>query len=40
VAEAAESIADGIARARAVLASGAARAKLDEFVAATRRLAS
>lgn len=40
VANAAESIADGIARARAALASGAARAKLDEFVAATRRLAS
>ena len=32
------SIADGIARAREVVASGAARAKLDEFVQATRRL--
>jgi len=39
VAGAAASLADGIARARDVLASGAARAKLDEFVAATRRLA-
>jgi anthranilate phosphoribosyltransferase len=39
-ANAAESIADGIARARVVLASGAARAKLDEFVAATQRLAA
>ena len=35
----AEDIADGISRARAVLASGAARAKLDEYVAATRSLA-
>ena len=35
----AEDIADGISRARAVLASGAARAKLDEYVAATRALA-
>ena len=34
----ADSIADGIARARATIASGAARAKLDEFVATTRRL--
>ena len=34
----ADSIADGIARARAAIASGAARAKLDEFVATTRRL--
>jgi len=33
----ADSIADGIARARAALASGAARARLDAFVAATRR---
>ena len=32
----ADSIADGIQRARAVMASGAARRKLDEFVAATR----
>jgi anthranilate phosphoribosyltransferase len=36
----AESIGDGIAQARAVIASGAARRKLDEFVAATQRLAS
>ncbi|MFC7302448.1 anthranilate phosphoribosyltransferase [Cognatiluteimonas weifangensis] len=35
----ADSIADGIVRARAALASGAARAKLREFVAATQRLA-
>ncbi len=35
----APSIADGIARARAAIASGAARAKLDAFVAATRGLA-
>jgi anthranilate phosphoribosyltransferase len=34
----APTFADGIARARTVLASGAARAKLDQFVAATRRL--
>lgn len=34
-----DSIADGIVRARAVIASGAARAKLDAFVSATRRLA-
>lgn len=33
------SIADGIAQARAALLAGKARAKLDEFVAATRRLA-
>jgi len=33
------SIADGIGQARAAIASGAARRKLDEFVAATRRLA-
>ncbi|RDZ27149.1 anthranilate phosphoribosyltransferase [Lysobacter silvisoli] len=39
-AAAADSIAEGIALARAALASGAARAKLDEFVAATRQLAS
>jgi anthranilate phosphoribosyltransferase len=31
-------IADGLKRARAVLESGAARAKLDQFVATTRRL--
>jgi anthranilate phosphoribosyltransferase len=35
----AASINEGVERARAVLASGAARAKLDEYVAATRRLA-
>ncbi|MFC3551446.1 anthranilate phosphoribosyltransferase [Lysobacter cavernae] len=35
----ADSIAEGIERARAALASGAARAKLDEFVAFTRQLA-
>jgi anthranilate phosphoribosyltransferase len=35
-----ESIAQGIERAREALASGAARAKLDEFVALTRRLAA
>ncbi|MDH5823016.1 anthranilate phosphoribosyltransferase [Luteimonas sp. RD2P54] len=39
VAGVAESIEDGIGRARAALASGAARARLDTFVAATRRLA-
>lgn len=33
------SIADGIERARAAIASGAARRKLDEFVAASQRLA-
>jgi anthranilate phosphoribosyltransferase len=32
------SIVEGIDRARVVLANGAARAKLDEYVAATRRL--
>ncbi|HET7359316.1 MAG TPA: anthranilate phosphoribosyltransferase [Rhodanobacteraceae bacterium] len=36
----ANSIADGIARARDVIGSGAARARLDAFVAATRRLAA
>jgi anthranilate phosphoribosyltransferase len=36
VAGLADSIADGIVRARATIASGAARRKLDEFVAATR----
>jgi anthranilate phosphoribosyltransferase len=35
----AEDIGDGIARARKVIASGEARAKLDEFVAATQSLA-
>lgn len=39
VAELAESIALGIDKARAAVASGAARAKLDRFVAATRRIA-
>jgi anthranilate phosphoribosyltransferase len=34
----ASSISDGITKAREALASGAARAKLDEFVQATRRL--
>jgi anthranilate phosphoribosyltransferase len=37
VAGVADSIADGIARARTAMASGAARRKLDEFVAATRQ---
>ena len=36
----ASSIADGLERARAAVAGGHARAKLDEFVAATRRLAT
>jgi len=35
----ADSIADGIARAREVLASGAAMAKLQKFIATTRKLA-
>ena len=39
VAGVAASIADGIALARETLASGAARAKLDDFVATTRALA-
>jgi len=39
VAGRAESIADGIALARQALASGAARAKLDDFIATTRQLA-
>lgn len=34
------SIAEGLARARGVMASGAARRKLDEFVAATRKAAA
>jgi anthranilate phosphoribosyltransferase len=34
----ADSIADGIALARTTIATGAARAKLDEFIAATRRI--
>jgi anthranilate phosphoribosyltransferase len=37
-ADVASSIADGVARAKAVLESGAARAKLDQFIATTRRL--
>jgi anthranilate phosphoribosyltransferase len=40
VAGVAGSIADGIERARAAIASGAARARLEAFVATTRRLAS
>ena len=39
VAGVADSIAEGISCARAAIASGAARAKLDEFVATTRQLA-
>ena len=39
VAGVADSIGDGIARARAAVASGAALSRLDEFVAATRSLA-
>ncbi|HUH91305.1 MAG TPA: anthranilate phosphoribosyltransferase [Lysobacter sp.] len=39
VAGVADSIADGIERAREAIASGAARARLDEFVATTRELA-
>ena len=39
VAGIAADLADGIARARVVIDSGAARARLDQFVAATRRLA-
>ncbi len=34
----ADSIAEGIAQAREVLASGAARARLDQFIATTQRL--
>lgn len=40
VAGVADSIAEGIERARAALASGAALAKLEEFVALTRRIAA
>ncbi|MGH8031413.1 MAG: anthranilate phosphoribosyltransferase [Luteimonas sp.] len=36
----ADSIADGIARARAAIASGVARARLDDYVATTQRLAA
>ena len=39
IAEAAGSIAEGVDEARAAVASGAARAKLDALVATTRRLA-
>ncbi|MDE2177912.1 MAG: anthranilate phosphoribosyltransferase [Xanthomonadaceae bacterium] len=39
VAGVATDLADGIARARVAIDSGAARARLDQFVAATRRLA-
>ncbi len=37
-ADVAASIADGVTRAKVVLESGAARAKLDQFIATTRRL--
>ena len=37
-ADIAESIGDGIARAREAISSGAARQKVDQFVAATRRI--
>ena len=40
VAGVADSIADGVGRARAAIASGAARARLESFVTATRRLAT
>jgi anthranilate phosphoribosyltransferase len=40
VANAADSIADGIAKAREAIASGAARAKLAQFVECTQRLAA
>jgi len=39
IANVADSIGDGIARAREAIASGAARAKLDQFVQCTQRLA-
>ena len=39
VANVADSIGDGIARAREAIASGAARAKVDQFVQCTRKLA-
>ena len=38
-ADVAESIDEGIVQARAVIASGAARAKMQAFVATTQRLA-
>ena len=40
VANVADSIGDGIAKAREAIASGAARAKLDQFVQCTQRLAT
>jgi anthranilate phosphoribosyltransferase len=40
IAGAAVSIGDGVARAREVLASGAARAKLDQFAETTRRISA
>jgi anthranilate phosphoribosyltransferase len=40
VANVADSIGDGIAKAREAIASGAARAKLDQFVQCTQRLAA
>jgi anthranilate phosphoribosyltransferase len=39
-ADVAPSIAEGIERARAAIASGAAKKKLDQFVAATKKLGS
>ena len=39
-AEVADSIADGIARARIAIANGAARAKLQQYVTVTQRLLS
>ena len=39
IAEAAASIAEGVDKARAAVASGAARAKLDILIATSRRLA-
>jgi anthranilate phosphoribosyltransferase len=38
VANVADSIGDGIARAREAIANGSARAKLDQFVQCTQRL--
>lgn len=40
VANVVDSIGDGIAKAREAIASGAARAKLDQFVQCTQRLAA
>jgi anthranilate phosphoribosyltransferase len=39
VANVADSIGDGIAKAREAIASGAARAKLDQFINATKQFA-